>query len=305
MSMGDFRYDDHIRRIIRDFQRSSVARQIQELQKSPVTAELRRSMAKLHETVVPRIPELKRLVNSINSKQTQMILGGVAEFVKAARELRERAFPPNWSEFDEDEIESIVALMEQTGWSLVRVPRGEVVRKLLDAPENAREEVLVNSAAEIVDDLDTAISEVRHSQLVELRDKVVQAIGAFRAGLHGPAQSYATAVFTTTMHVHLGLKRFRAARDEFAKRDPMEVEIMLFKLAAIYRAAGRAIDIYMGEDDEPILPGKRDGSLLAARGLLRPLGLRWRLRPGLRKRLRPLLSRHVWLLPVDVLPLRH
>lgn len=75
MSMGDFRYDDHIRRIIRDFQRSSVARQIQELQKSPVTAELRRSMAKLHETVVPRIPELKRLVNSINSKQTQMILG--------------------------------------------------------------------------------------------------------------------------------------------------------------------------------------------------------------------------------------
>src|SRR5207244_8500604 len=53
------------------------------------------------------------------------------------------------------------------------------------------------------------------------------------------------------------------------------------------------------------LRGKRDGSLLAARGLLRALGLRWRLRPGLRKRLRPLLSRHVWLLPVDVLPLRH
>jgi len=52
------------------------------------------------------------------------------------------------------------------------------------------------------------------------------------------------------------------------------------------------------------LPGKRDGSLLAARGLLRPLGLRWRLRPGLRRGLRPLLSRHVWLPPVDLLSLR-
>jgi hypothetical protein len=46
-------------------------------------------------------------------------------------------------------------------------------------------------------------------------------------------------------------------------------------------------------------------NLLAARGLLRPLGLPWRLCPGLRRRLRPLLSRHVWVLSFDVLRLRH
>src|SRR5947207_14520436 len=44
-------------------------------------------------------------------------------------------------------------------------------------------------------------------------------------------------------------------------------------------------------------------ALLAARGLLRALALRRRLRLGLRTRLRPLVSRHVWLLPIDLLPL--
>src|SRR6266516_4295011 len=111
--------------------------------------------------------------------------------------------------------------MEETGWSLVWVPRAEIIRQLIDAGKDARGEVLLGAAQEIIDDLDFAVSEGKHPQRREVRDAVAQAIGAFRAGFPGPAQSYATAVFTTTMHVHLGLKKFGPARDEFAKRDPM------------------------------------------------------------------------------------
>lgn len=88
----------------------------------------------------------------------------------------------------------------------------EIIPTLLDADEDDREAVLVNSSTEIVEDLEAAVSEVEHTQLADLRDAVVQAIGAFHAGFPGPAQSYAAAVFTTTMHVHLGLKKFPAAQ---------------------------------------------------------------------------------------------
>ncbi len=260
---NNFFNNDEIRRMIREIQRANLqavasqvaplARQVEELQKSLIGDDLMQSITKLQKALVPQISDLAGIVSSINAERTREIAASVAKFAKAARELRERAFPPNWSEFDGDEIASIVALMEETGWSLVWVPRADVVRKLLDAVKDVREEVLLSSKSEILDDLDAALGEVEHSQLVELRDHVVQAIGSFRAGFEAPAQSLASAVFTTVMHVHLGLKKFPAARNEFEKHgDPMDVELMVFKLAAIYKAASRAIDAYWGEDAEPI-----------------------------------------------------
>ena len=194
-----------------------IARQVQNLQKSLVGEEVMRSVRELQKSLVPQIPDLVRTINTINTEWTREIFAGAADLARAAKGIRERAFPPNWSEFSDDEIKSILALMEETGWSLVWVPRAEVIRALLDADAGGREEVLVNSAQDIVIDLDAALAEVNHTQLVELRDALAQAIGAFRAGFPGPAQSYAAAVFTTTMHVPLGLKKFNDARDEFGE----------------------------------------------------------------------------------------
>jgi hypothetical protein len=260
--MNEFPPNDYIRRLIRDIQRvnlqfaasqiAPIARQLQEFQKSVVGAEVMRSVAALHESLVPRIPDLAQMFNTINAEWTREILASAAELARAARELRERAFPPNWSAFSGEEIDAILKLMDETGWSLVWVPRAEVIRQLLDAEDGDRPAVLVNSDEEIVADLDAALEAVRHTQLVELRDALSQAVGAYRAGFPGPAQSHAAAVFTTTMHVHLELKNFRAAREEFEMRDPMDVELMLFKLAAIYKTAARAIATYWGDDQEPI-----------------------------------------------------
>jgi hypothetical protein len=236
--MADFRSDDYIRRLIRDMQRMNlhvvasqlapIARQIQELQKSVVfSEELMRSVRELQKSLVPKIPDLARTIDTINTQWTREILAGSADLARATKGLRERAFPPNWSEFSDDEIKAILALMEETGWSLVWVPRAEIIRALLDADAGDREQVLVNSADDIVTDLDAALVEVSHTQLIELRDALAQAIGAFRAGFAGPAQSHAAAVFTTTMHVPLGLKKFKDARDEFERREPMEVGLSL------------------------------------------------------------------------------
>jgi hypothetical protein len=260
--MAESPYGDQVRRLIREIQRANLqalasevalrARQIRELQESAVGVELKRTLAAFQQATVPRMPDIARVVDTINSERAREIAAVLTEIGKSARELQKRALPPNWLEFNSDEIEAIIALMEETGWSLVWVPRADIVRKLLDAADEEPQDVLLASKDEILDDLNAALLEVKHSQLVELRDHIVQAIGSFRAGFDAPAQALASAVFTTLMHVHLGLRKFGEAREEFAKHDPIESDIMLLKLAAIYRTAARAIDTYWGEDDESI-----------------------------------------------------
>jgi hypothetical protein len=269
--------EDELRRIIRDLQRSYIPRiaplvrqaqelqrtwitdevrrslaAIQEFQRSSVAAEVRRSIEALQGSLAPRVSEIARLINQANLERTRELLAVASEIGKANRELRERAFPPNWTDFSMDEIKACVEFMDETGYSLVWVPRGEIVRELLATPVDRREQVLVESAAAIMEDLDGALAEIRHTELIELRDHVADSVAAFRDGHPRAAQALATSVLTTAMHVHLGLKRFKDARDEFSKRDPMEVEVTLFKIAAIYKTANRAVETYMGKDDEPI-----------------------------------------------------
>jgi hypothetical protein len=277
--MGEYPFDQ-IRRIIRDVQKQNagkMARHLQgfratvvvpqlehivSLQRSAITQEVARSLTNFQKSVLQRevrrsienlqravLPGVQSTLSELQSERFRPIFENLAE---VARRTRERVFPANWEGFTYDDVRSTVAVMEETGWSLVWVPRRETVRALVEADPATREAVLLGAADDIVEDLEAALMDIEDSNLGELRELLAEAVASYRVGHHAAAQALATTIFTTILHVHLGHKRFKSAQEEFAKRDPMQATIVAFKIVAIYRAAIRAIETYFGDESEPI-----------------------------------------------------
>jgi hypothetical protein len=163
----------------------------------------------------------------------------------------EAAVPDNWRDLTFAEIESVLDLMEESGWALVWTPRVNVVRALIVANADDREETLLRFEQDILDDLVAATTGLTSTEGVELAEPNLEAIASYRDERFRASQALSTVVFTTLFHRHIDVK-FVNGRTSLEPLDPREATIANMRVYCVLRAVLVAIDTYYGGGGEPI-----------------------------------------------------
>jgi hypothetical protein len=185
-------------------------------------------------------------------EQVRRQLDQVLKSQRAVREAWDAALPPNWRTLDPDTAMAAAEVTEESGLSLVWVPRASIVEKLVGAAGAERDQVLLENEAAILADLEACLGEIGENGLEELTSFAVEAVTAYRGGCPAAAQALAANVLTTVMHVQLTLGTFEEARREFERLSPDQTSFRYLRAAAIYSAVRRGVEIYYGREDEPI-----------------------------------------------------
>lgn len=93
----------------------------------------------------------------------------------------ERSLPANWRELDPVEVDRVAGLMADVGLCLAWVPRAELIRALLAAPDHeARCQILVANTNEILADLEAVLLEVESEELAPIANAAEEAIRSAR-----------------------------------------------------------------------------------------------------------------------------
>jgi hypothetical protein len=196
-------------------------------------------------------PGITEAMRGFHDIRWPLITEQLKPLLERFREAWERSLPPNWDGCgDPDGVEKLVEFMEETGWCLVWTPRWSVIEALLAAGSEARADVLHGHEEEILADLESCLAEADQPEVEELEAASVEAIKAYRNETVIPAQTAATAVLTTAIHVHFGIPTFPEAREKFGEKKAMEASIQQFRLRAILRVAYYAIAEFHGKDGE-------------------------------------------------------
>jgi hypothetical protein len=196
-------------------------------------------------------PGITEAMRGFHDFRHPLITEQLKPLLERFRETWERSLPPNWDGRDDpDEVETLVEFMEETGWCLVWTPRWSVIEALLAATSEARADVLHEHEEEILADLESCLAEVDQPEVEELQAASAEAIQAYRNETVIPAQTAATAVLTTAIHVHFGIPTFPKAREKFGEKKAMEASIQQFRLRAILRVAYHAIAEFHGKAGE-------------------------------------------------------
>jgi hypothetical protein len=103
------------------------------------------------------------------------------------------------------------------------------------------ERVLLDSADEILEDLDARLDEVAHMKVEGLRQFAKRAIATFREGQPESAQALATSLLTNIMHHRFGFDRFNLAREDWQKENPRETVLRLYRFKLILWAFARSL----------------------------------------------------------------
>lgn len=179
------------------------------------------------------------------------IMDAAARAAEALHTSWQAAVPSNWRDLAFVEIEAVLDLMEESGWALVWIPRGEIVRTLIETDADAREARLLSVEADVLDDLLFATDGLTRPELTELRDANREAIDSYRDQRLLAAQSLATVVFTTLFHQQIA-QTFGGGRTRIEPLDPRDATIANIRLYCVLRVVLVAIVSYSPKDGEPI-----------------------------------------------------
>jgi hypothetical protein len=151
---------------------------------APIAAQLQIFNDQLADQVRPIVAHLldtSELLGARIAAQLHSILVPIWEW-------RNQLLPSNLVELDPDELKAAAAVSLDDGIPVAWVPSVRIVRRLLDAADRSeRMAVLLEHAQVILDECEAAMVEVGGSWSERCRE----AIGAYRAGFIGPAQSHA------------------------------------------------------------------------------------------------------------------
>ncbi len=259
---------DEIRRLVDQPAVRAAMRQLQSVQ--PHLDEVNRALR-------PQVESINRALRAFHASSTQQQLAAqyreLAEQVqravdpwrgrlpqimedatRAADAMRaswEAAIPANWRDLSFDEIEAVLDLMDESGWALVWTPRGEIVRMLIEADGEEREQRLLAVEGDVLDDLLAATEGLSSAELKELVDGNRESIACFRDQRFLASQALSTIVFTTLFHRHIDAK-FADARSKIEPLDPRDATIANVRVYCVLRSVLVAIDTYYGREDEAI-----------------------------------------------------
>jgi hypothetical protein len=179
----------------------------------------------------------ERMLASLQRTQETM-----AQFAEAMQRQLEEALPANWRGMSARDISRALDMALASGVSVVWVPRADIVRALLDAPnDTAREAVLIERTGDVLDDLAVTLAEATHPELGHIRKMAAEAIAACVDGHFAPGQSHAAAALSGAVHDYFGEERFNRARERFEKDHPDDVELALLRMTTLLRVLARAL----------------------------------------------------------------
>jgi hypothetical protein len=189
---------------------------------------------------LPRIPTLP-----------EHVIKALQDAGRVAAEAWERGMPRNWVGFEFEEMDATLTRVRATGYSLVWVPRVDVLREVLAAPEEDTATVLLAHRAEVAEDMNECLAEVTAPGFLLERDAATAAVGAFVDEHVQASQALASSAFTSTLHAWFKDGRTRRIRKELIERDPEDVAISQFRIRTIYLAAAQALEEFRPDVARP------------------------------------------------------
>jgi hypothetical protein len=208
-----------------------------------------------HIEVLVKPPALRQMADYLNSVHRQWsFLEKMVPRIDLSKveEWWKRGLPPNWVDAEPRlEVTEVLELMRETRWCLVWVPRGSVVRRLVDSDENGRSEVFLASSSEIIEDASSVLDAIDHPELQQLCRAGGQIASAIEAGLDMAAQALAATCLSDVINKKFGMS-FRQAQKDFMVEDPMEIPWVRFRQATVLLLVAEALENYWEGDPVPV-----------------------------------------------------
>lgn len=141
-----------------------------------------------------------------------------------------RGIPSNLAGFDIldsgfDHLDMLVTISLEEGIPLSWVPGREIVVALLDAPDSeARLATLTRHQADVLGDCTSALASVDDEWATQCQD----AVGALRAGYHGPAQSHASNICDSIVREQYGSRGGSKYVKKMARSEIYDSPVQLF-----------------------------------------------------------------------------
>ena len=188
-------------------------------------------------------PSLQRALQSIQANWQ------IAERIE---QLWRSYAPDNWHELQSGELD-VVELVEESGIAVMWAPRAAIIDALMAADNGARYEILVDSCAEVLDDLEAVLAQARGAEVQGHADAcefAAEAIAAARDDHWTAAQALAASGLGQVIHGLFGYPLFGglgAARKKFSARDIDEATMTVLKVALLEVCTVKALtDIHRG-----------------------------------------------------------
>lgn len=175
----------------------------------------------------------------------------LAQIAENARAIWINALPPNWSDLSFEEVRTVIDRVRDSGYSLVWLPRTEIIREALAAEPSGLSAVLLRRRDDILDDAVACLAEAEDRDLALMCEALLESIAALRDGHPRAAQALASSVFTSEIHslFEMGTK---AIRKRMAEEDPEDATIGELRLRTIFLAGARALSEYRPDRAWPI-----------------------------------------------------
>jgi hypothetical protein len=228
-----------------------------------INARITESTRAAIEAVVPKM-ELRSLISNkaqaaidaMNARFGESVreaidaMGG--NLRRAVEELWKRTRAPNWPDDIRDPRE-LAALIEETGWPLVWLPRADVIREMLAVDElSDRHTVLLARQDDVIEDVLAQVAAVADPVLTRFAPKVSEAADALRAGYACASQALSAAVLSDLL-VTAGFPTLSRARKKFPA-DWETTGITYLRLALIGGVVVDALEQFPPEDDPHYVP---------------------------------------------------
>ena len=177
----------------------------------PDLTEMLRSLSnKIEEAMKPISEWQKRMARTIeealnhsDSQRIQELLTDAANLIRDVVQTAQDAIPPNLHGLED--VCDVLALTHDEGLPMIWVPRHEILKSLIEAPDaDSRRKVLLSNRDEILEDCVTVLDEIKPllnncvstlpPMCLEWAMESGEAARALQMGLVGPAQSHAANV---------------------------------------------------------------------------------------------------------------
>jgi hypothetical protein len=207
-----------------------------------------------------RVDVVRRVQRILNDRGTERVLEQagrimretgsalVKDALRASRDFAEafgEAMPDNWHGLTNPQIFAAVELMEGTGWSLLWTPPAETVIEILETRDpDRRREILLDSEARILFDLDSMLERIEQASLQNLREAGRESLEAYRCGLFSPSQALSASILSSALHQHLGESKHSKVRERFAGANEKDAPIREFRWVAVQVAVGKVLEQY-------------------------------------------------------------
>ncbi len=167
--------------------------------------------------------------------------------------------PHNWGRLSLTELEAVARTMERTGWVLAWVPRDDVLRELIDSPDQrAANGRLLAHQEVVVDDLRKGLGEVTDPSLADLSVALLQGVRSHEWGHSFPAQAIAAVVLTALI------------KQQLDAGDGADSPLLTYRRNSLLRAGGTALNRLLAEtrgSGSVLVPPLRDGAPLRPNAL--------------------------------------